>query len=273
MPGPDTGLPRAWPGPHPQVSNDEISAVYQPLCRLLHRQVVALQGTHTRPYVIGLAGGVAVGKSTTAQVLQALVAGSFARSRVELATTDGFLYPNDELEARGLASKKGCPESYDVVRLVRFLIEIRSGQPEVEAPVYSHETYDVVPGRTQLFRRPDVLVVEGVNVLDATCGQPPFVPDLLDFAIYVDADERDIERWYVERFLALCEAGRNDPGAFYHRFAAMSPAEVRDLARHVWRQVNGRNLREWVEPTRCRADLVLEKGPDHAVRRMRLRAR
>jgi type I pantothenate kinase len=216
---------------------------------------------------------VAVGKSTTARVLQALVSTWSPRPKVELSTTDGFLHPNTELEARGLGSRKGCPESYDVGRLVRFLIEVRSGRPEVRAPVYSHETYDVVPGRTQCFQRPDVLIVEGVNVLDVTCGRPPYVPDLLDFSIYVDAEEAAIERWYTERFLALCDAGRDDPAAFYHRFASMSPAQVRDLAGHVWREVNGRNLRQFVEPTRARADLILEKGPDHAVRRVRLRSR
>jgi type I pantothenate kinase len=251
----------------------ELGGVYEPLAHLLRRRVAEAQETGWRPCVIGLAGGVAVGKSTTARVLQALLAGPPPRWRVELATTDGFLYTNAELEARGLASSKGCPASYDVVRLVRFLIEIRSGQAEVGAPVYSHETYDVVPGAVVMFRRPDVLIVEGVNVLDETCGQPPFVPDLLDFSIYIDADEQDMERWYVERFLLLCEAGRGDPGVFYHRFATMSGPEIANLAAEVWRRVNGRNLREWVEPTRCRADLILEKGPDHAVRRVRLRSR
>jgi type I pantothenate kinase len=255
----------------PAVPADELAAIYEPLSQLLRSRAAARQDTDRRPYVVGVTGGVAAGKSTTAQLLKALLSGWASRPSVALATTDGFLYPNTELEARGLASRKGCPASYDVGRLVRFLGEVRSGQPEVTAPVYSHETYDVVPGRAQVFRRPDVLVVEGVNVLDSSCGPPPFVSDLLDFSIYVDADEGDIERWYVERFVSLSEAGRDDPASFYHRFAPMSRDQVGHLARQVWHQVNGPNLHAYVEPTRCRADLILEKGQDHRVRRLRLR--
>ncbi len=276
--GPDAAPVVATPGAQPARSLEaipasDLCAVYQPLAELIRSRASRLSARDARPYLVGVAGGVAVGKSTISRALRVLIAGRSAGWRVDVATTDGFLYPNQELGARGLASRKGCPQSYDVARLVRFLEEIRSGRCEVGAPVYSHETYDVVPGRLERFHRPDVLILEGVNVLDATCGGPPFVPDLLDFRIYLDADERDMQEWYVERFVLLCRAGRDDPGAFYHRFAAMSQADITDLARQVWQAVNGPNLRQWVAPSREVADLVLEKGPDHAVRRIRLRTR
>jgi type I pantothenate kinase len=224
------------------------------------------------PYVVGLAGSVAVGKSTGARVLQALLARWPTHPTVDLITTDGFLYPRQVLEERGLMDRKGFPESYDVRRLVRFMAELKSGVPEVCAPVYSHLLYDIVPGEQQCVRQPDIVIVEGLNVLQTGSGRAPlFVSDFFDFSMYVDAHEADIEQWYVERFLALRETVFPNPASYFHRYAALSPQEAADTARRLWRTINLANLRENVLPTRERAHLILEKGRDHAVRKVRLR--
>jgi type I pantothenate kinase len=221
--------------------------------------------------VIGVAGGVASGKSTTARVLRLLLARGPEHPLIDVVTTDGFLYPNATLEARGLVARKGFPESYDQGKLVRFLADIKSGRPEVAAPVYSHRTYDIVPGRFDVFRRPDVLIVEGLSILQTGVSTHVFVSDLLDYSIFVDASEADIRRWYVARFLALREAAIDDTESFYRRFTGMSEEATEGLAEMVWREINGVNLKENVEPTRLRAQLILEKGGDHSVRRIRLR--
>jgi type I pantothenate kinase len=239
------------------IPPDEVAAIYAPFSRLLRRQV--RKGT---TYLIGVAGAVSVGKSTTAKLLRDLLADDL---EVGLISTDGFLFPNSQLAALGLSARKGCPESYDVARLVRFLHELKSGQPDVSAPVYSHRTYDVVAGEEVVLHSPDVVIVEGVNILDT--------PFDLDYSVYIDADEGDIEQWYVRRFVALCERAGTDPGSFYSHFAGMSAEEIERLAERVWRDINGPNLRASVLPTRGRADLILEKGPDHAVRRIRVRDR
>jgi type I pantothenate kinase len=288
-------------GINDQVPFSEAAEVYLPLARLLNLYVVNARGLHRVtgeflsatsaatdtdvfsgetelqewrrpvPYVIGVAGGVASGKSTTARILQALLGRWPDHPRVELITTDGFLYPNEELQSRGLLANKGFPASYDQRRLVRFLADLKSGREEVTAPVYSHETYDIVPGEVVRLQRPDILIIEGLNILQAGGSSPHlFVSDLLDFSIYVDASEADIERWYIDRFLSLVAAARQT-SSFYHRFAGMSDAQVANLARQVWRDVNGVNLRENIAPTRLRAHLILEKGSDHAVHRIRLR--
>jgi type I pantothenate kinase len=288
-------------GINDQVPLSEVAEVYLPLARLLNLYVVNVRDLHRVtgeflsgtsaaagtdlfssetelqdwrrpvPYVIGVAGGVASGKSTTARILQALLSRWPDHPRVELITTDGFLYPNEELQARGLLANKGFPASYDQRRLVRFLADLKSGREEVTAPVYSHETYDVVPGEVVRLQRPDILIIEGLNILQAGGSSPHlFVSDLLDFSLYVDAGEADIERWYIDRFLSLVAAARHT-SSFYHRFAGMSDAQVANLARQVWRDVNGVNLRENIAPTRLRAHLILEKGSDHAVHRIRLR--
>ena len=262
----------------------EVNQVYLPLSRLLNLYFSHARSLHQStstflgpasaaavPYVIGVAGGVAVGKTTTARVLRLLLAGWPQRPRVDVVTTDGFLYPNATLEERGLVAKKGFPDSYDQGRLVRFLADIKSGRPEVAAPVYSHRTYDIVPGQFDIFRQPDVLIVEGLSILQATAGAHLSVSDLLDYSIFVDASEADIRRWYVDRFLALRAAAVNDHDSFYRRFVNMSEAETAAVAEMVWREINGLNLKENVEPTRLRAHLILEKGSDHAVRRVRLR--
>jgi len=229
---------------------------------------------------------VAVGKSTFARILQALLARWPAHPRVDLVTTDGFLLPNRELEERGLLGRKGFPESYDVRRLVEFMAEVKNADGAVHAPVYSHQAYDIVPGEFQVVDRPDIVIVEGLTVLQT--GETPrvpgdsprrrepvrprvFVSDFFDFSIYVDAGEDDIERWYVERFLALRETVFRDPRSYFHRYARLDDAAAVETAREIWRTINGVNLRENISPTRERARLVLEKSADHSVQRVRLR--
>ena len=271
-----------------RVSLDEVVDVYLPLSRLLNLYVGATQRLHEAtgtflaaaahlriPYIIGIAGSVAVGKSTASRILQALLSHWPNHPQVDLVTTDGFLLPQRDLEARGLAQRKGFPESYDVRRLLRFLADVKSGLPEVEAPVYSHLAYDIVPGEYQTVRQPDIVIVEGLNVLQTRTrrGKSPamFVSDFFDFTIYVDANESDIEHWYVERFLKLRATVFQDPSSYFHRYAALSAEEADATARRIWQTINLVNLRENVLPTRERAHLVLEKGRDHAVRRVRLR--
>ncbi|MFZ6005993.1 MAG: type I pantothenate kinase [Actinomycetota bacterium] len=275
-------------GLNERLDLDEVTDVYLPLSRLLNLRVAATQElmrtTDTFlgrpeqrvPFIIGLGGSVAVGKSTTARVLQALLARWPDHPRVDLVTTDGFLRPNRVLEERGLMERKGFPESYDVRRLVRFLEEVKRGEPEVRAPVYSHVVYDIVAGEEQVLRQPDIVILEGLNVLQtgvAAGHEARFVSDWFDFSIYVDADEADIERWYVERFFALRETAFNDETSFFRHFASLSDDELRSTASSIWAAINRPNLRLNILPSRSRADLILDKGPDHGVRRVRLRLR
>jgi type I pantothenate kinase len=274
-------------GLNERVSLTEVEAIYLPVSRLLNLQVAATQtlrqATETfldtpprpAPYVIGVAGSVAVGKSTFARVLRALLSRWPAHPRVALVTTDGFLFPNRELEARGLLGRKGFPESYDVRQLIAFMSAVKAGGA-ARAPVYSHQAYDVVPGQFHVIDQPDILIVEGLNVLQTSDGQPGrpprvFVSDFFDFSVYMDADEQDIEAWYVARFEALREKVFRDPQSYFHRYANLNDDEARATAREIWRTINGVNLRENIIPTRERARLVLEMGADHAVRRVRLR--
>ena len=275
-------------GINERVSIAEVETIHLPVSRLLNLHVTATQMLHKAtdtflgslpaptPYVIGIAGSVAVGKSTFARILKALLAHWPESPRVDLVTTDGFLLPNHVLEAAGLMHRKGFPESYDVRRLVQFMADVKTGRGAVHAPVYSHQAYDIVPGEFQVVDRPDIVIVEGLNVLqtsDGQAGRPArvFVSDFFDFSIYIDADEADIEAWYVARFRTLRQTVFRDPGAYFHRLAHLTDAEADATARTIWQTINGVNLQENIVTTRERARLVLEKGSDHAVRRVRLR--
>jgi type I pantothenate kinase len=279
---------RALVGVNEWMSLDEVAAIYLPLSRLLNLYVGATQRLHDAastflaaasprmPYVIGIAGSVAVGKSTMSRILQALLAHWPSHPQVDLITTDGFLLPQRVLEARGIAHRKGFPESYDVRRLMQFLADVKSGVPEVAAPVYSHLTYDIVADEFDVVRQPDIVIVEGLNVLQTGGGRegrpmPMFVSDFFDFSIYVHAQEADIEQWYIERFQKLRETVFRNPSSYFHRYASLTPAEAEETARRIWESINVVNLRQNVLPTRERAHLILEKGRDHAVRRVKLR--
>ncbi len=271
-----------------RVSTDEVVDVYLPLSRLLNLYVEASQGLHgvteeflhkgngKIPFVIGLAGSVAAGKSTSARVLQALLARWPSHPNVALVPTDGFLFPNAVLQQRDLMTRKGFPESYDLPALLNFLGDVKSGKARVEAPVYSHVAYDVLQGQTLAVEDPDIVIVEGLNVLQPAIlpkdGETiPFVSDFFDFSIYIDAAEDLVEHWYVERFLRLRQTAFRDPAAYFHRYASLSEDEARGVALSLWRTINLINLHENVLPTRQRADLILRKGEGHAVESVALR--
>ncbi|MBB1050651.1 MULTISPECIES: type I pantothenate kinase [unclassified Dietzia] len=261
---------------------DEIAEIYLPLSRLIHLQVSArqrlFQSTNLflgetvdapMPFVIGVAGSVAVGKSTSARVLRALLTRWDSHPRVDLITTDGFLYPNRELQRRQLMHRKGYPESYDRRALLRFVTEVKSGAPVVRAPVYSHTKYDIVPDEFIEVKRPDILIVEGLNVLQT--GPRLMVSDLFDFSLYVDAKIEDIEKWYVERFLELRSTSFSNPNSHFAHYADLSDQAARLAAREIWMSINRPNLVENILPTRPRATLVLRKNSDHSIQRLRLR--
>jgi type I pantothenate kinase len=271
-----------------ELSMAEVEEVYLPLSRLLNLYVQASQELHAVtsrflgrkdarvPFIIGCAGSVAVGKSTTARVLKALLARWPDHPRVDLITTDGFLLPNAELEARGIMHRKGFPESFDLTRLLNFLGDVKAGVDRVAAPVYSHFHYDIVPGQETIIERPDILIVEGLNVLQPARmpkdGQAiPFVSDFFDFSIYLDADPKVIEQWYITRFLRLRKTAFRDPAAYFHRYAQLSDDAAEARALEIWTTINKVNLEENILPTRQRAKLILRKGPSHRIESVALR--
>jgi type I pantothenate kinase len=274
---------------HDRLDMDEVREIYLPLSRLLALYVAATQRLfrvqqrflNTRdakmPYIIGVAGSVAVGKSTTARVLQALLARWPNMPKVDLITTDGFLFPNEVLKRDGLMERKGFPESYDVSALLQFLSDIKAGRRKVCAPVYSHLIYDVLPAEWVVIDRPDILIVEGVNVLQTTGRAPkdgkavPFVSDYFDFSVYLDAEDEVLRNWYVERFLALRATKFADPKSYFQRYSKLSDAEAVHTATLIWNRINLVNLHENILPTRQRADLILKKGRTHTVQEVSLR--
>jgi type I pantothenate kinase len=270
------------------LSMEEVEQIYLPLSRLLNLYVAAaqeLEAVTSRflgrkdikvPFIIGIAGSVAVGKSTTARVLNALLARWPDHPRVDLITTDGFLLPNDELERLGLMERKGFPESFDTARLLNFLAEVKSGADRAEAPVYSHFHYDILPGQKTVIERPDILIVEGLNVLQPARlprdGEAvPFVSDFFDFSIYMDAEPEVIEKWYVTRFMKLRTTAFRDPAAYFHRYALLSIDEAQAKALEIWRGINLKNLEENILPTRQRARLILRKSESHRIESVALR--
>jgi type I pantothenate kinase len=271
-----------------EISVEDVEQIFLPMSRLLNLYVAATQKLYSVsseflgrrdtkvPFIIGVAGSVAVGKSTSARVLRALLARWPDHPRVDLMTTDGFLLPNAELERLGLTERKGFPESFDTVRLLRFLGDIKSGVARVSAPVYSHFRYDVLTNREVVIEQPDILIIEGLNILQPA-DMPkdgstiPFVSDFIDFAIYIDADPAVIEKWYLTRFMRLRSTAFRDPGAYFHKYAKMGQTEVKQVALDIWREINLRNLEENILPTRRRAQLILRKGESHRVEKVLLR--
>jgi type I pantothenate kinase len=270
------------------ISLEEVVAIYLPLSRLLALYVAATQGLYKAtqrflgaeggkvPYIIGIGGSVAAGKSTLSRVMQALLSRWPNTPKVELVTTDGFLYPNAVLQSEGLLEKKGFPESYDGTKLLSFVSDVKAGERNVQAPVYSHVTYDIIPGAGTTIDRPDILILEGLNVLSANRGAKdgraiPFVSDFFDFSVYLHATEDDLEKWFAARFMRLRDTAFRDPMSYFKKYAGLDDAQAEATARDIWTRINLANLRENILPTMPRASLVLTKGPSHIIEEVELR--
>ncbi|MDR1605869.1 MAG: type I pantothenate kinase [Streptococcaceae bacterium] len=258
-----------------EISLQDVNDVYLPLVQLIRIYMKTMRDlsfskglflqkiAESQPFIIGIAGSVAVGKSTTARLLQLLLTQTFKNSQVALVTTDGFLYPNQTLIAKNILQRKGFPESYDMVALIDFLSDIKSGK-DVEIPVYSHQIYDILPEKT-VVKSPDILIVEGINVFQSALNKRLYINDFFDFSIYIDATAGHIEQWYLERFKTLLELAKKDQENYYHQFTKLSSSETLKMAKETWKQVNLINLREFIEPTRSRAEVILHKNKSHKI--------
>ena len=265
-----------------RISVQDVEDIYMPLCHLIHLYMKEFESltlskglflhryVKVPPFISGVAGSVAVGKSTAARLLQTLLSRLFSRKMVQLITTDGFLYPNAILEERGIMNRKGFPESYDMERLIQTLNEVKSGK-EVDIPLYSHQVYDIVPGEFETIQQPDILIVEGINTLQLPANQQIYVSDFFDFSIFMDAEPKLIENWYLERFESLLDTAFLDPKNYYYQFAIGDRQAALAMSRSVWKNVNLKNLEEFILPTRGRADIILHKQENHLIDRIYLR--
>lgn len=270
------------------LSLDEVSTIYLPLARLINyyieenlkRQEVLHKFLDVKappvPYIISIAGSVSVGKSTSARILQALLSQYPNKRKVDLITTDGFLYPLEVLKEKDLLKRKGFPESYDIHRLVQFVSDIKSGKRNVQAPIYSHLTYDIIPNQFNTVDQPDIVILEGLNVLQSGMNYPSsphnvFISDFVDFSVYVDADEELLKKWYINRFLKFRRSAFSDPNSYFHHYSKLSEQEAIETASTIWDEINGLNLRKNILPSRERADLILQKGENHIIQTVKLR--
>lgn len=260
-----------------QISLQDVQDIYVPLTHLIHLYMKEFESLTVSkglflheyvpvpPFIIGIAGSVAVGKSTTARLLQTILARTFKRRNVQLITTDGFLYPNKVLEEKGIMDRKGFPESYDMEKLIDFLNQVKNGQDEIKAPLYSHSVYDIIEGEYEVIQQPDILIVEGINTLQLPANQQIYVSDFFDFSVFIDADPKLIEKWYLERFGALLDTAFLEPDNYYYQYAIGDRDEAFAMAKEVWKNVNLKNLEEYILPTRGRADIILHKTENHII--------